>query len=146
MKPVAQLVDSPENGDCFRACVASILELDPHALPNVGDPAVRGGRYFISVMNEALAPWNMQLMYTANEQCYWEMPVFIWSIRSPKYEGKTHAVVVTCDFKREKPWQVAWDPSPYRDEPGREAFYAKPVAAYFFVVVDPRALVQREAQ
>lgn len=28
MRPVAQLIDSAENGDCFRACVASILEVD----------------------------------------------------------------------------------------------------------------------
>ena len=52
VKPVAQLIDSGEDGDCFRACVASILELDPLDLPNVGDPAVAKGRYHVAVMNE----------------------------------------------------------------------------------------------
>jgi hypothetical protein len=139
VKPVPQLVDSGENGDCFRACVASILELDPNDLPNVGDPAVANGRYHVTVMNEALAKWHLAL-FLINKHTHWtETPYYIWSIRSPKYEGKTHAVVVAYDEKRDgMGWYVAWDPSPWRDEPGREKFYAKPLAAYLFLALDPR--------
>ena len=38
MKPVDQLflVDRDGRGDCLRACEASILELDPHDVPDVG--------------------------------------------------------------------------------------------------------------
>jgi hypothetical protein len=144
MKPVAQLVDNPETGDCFRACVASILELDPLTLPNIHDPEFKD-RYWLGVLNEKLAPFNLALMYTAKEQCYWEIPYFIWSIRSPTYEGKTHAVVVNYDEKREgSAWKIAWDPSPHRDEPGREPFYAKPLAAYFFIAVNPKRVMRFE--
>lgn len=141
MKPTPQLIDSPVNGDCFRACVASILEVDPATLPNISDPRYKD-RYWLGVMNEALASRNLALMYTTNEQCYWELPYFIWSIRSPTYEGKTHAVVVNYDPSRPgtDSWRVVWDPSPHRDEPGRDEFYNKPLAAYFFVVLDPRRI------
>ena len=144
MKPVAQIIDSPETGDCFRACVASILEVDPHEVPNISDPAYKG-RYWLGVMNEYLAPRNLALMYTANEQCFWELPWFIWSVRSPKYEGKTHAVVVSTTKgpgHNVHGWRIAWDPSPWRDhEPEKRAeCYDKPLAAYFFVALDPRAV------
>lgn len=144
MVPVPQLIDSPDTGDCFRACVASILEVDPLTLPNINDPAYKD-RYWRDVMNEALAPHNLAIQSTTNKQCYWEHPYFIWSIRSPKYEGQSHAVVVAYDPKRGgmSAWYVAWDPSPWRDEPGREPFYADPHSAHFFTVVDPRKLVVR---
>ena len=34
MKPVKQLICNNENGDCFRACVASILERPVESVPN----------------------------------------------------------------------------------------------------------------
>lgn len=142
MIPVPQLVDSPVNGDCLRACVASILEVDPLTLPNVGDKAVTGDRHWLNAMNDALAPRNLALFQTSNGQAFWEFPYFVWSIVSPKYEGVTHSVVVSYDTNRRDGilggWKVEWDPSPYRDEPGRDVFYAKPIGAIFFVVVDPR--------
>ena len=143
MRPVPQLIDSGENGDCFRACVASILELDPNELPNVGDPEVAKGRHHVAVMNEALAQWNLAI-FLINEHTHWtEVPFYIWSIRSPRYEGKTHAVVVSYDAARPgmDSWKVVWDPSPHRDEPGRDAFYAKPLASYLFLALDPRVNV-----
>lgn len=146
MIQVAQLIDSPENGDCFRACVASILELDPRTLPNVSDPQYKD-RFWLGVMNDALASRNLKIFGTSNKQCFWELPYFIWSVPSPVYEGKFHAVVVSYDTEGPghrvlKHWRIAWDPSPWRDhEPEQRATcYNEPEAAYFFVPLDPRAV------
>lgn len=148
MKPVAQLIDSAENGDCFRACVASILEVDPLTLPNISDPEYKD-RYWLGVMNDAIAKYGLAIMYTANGQCYWELPYFIWSVRSPRYEGKTHAVVVSTEEGEGHTvlggWRIAWDPSPWRDhEPDKRAeCYDAPLAAYFFVATNPAAMLAR---
>lgn len=141
MRPVAQLIDSAVSGDCFRACVASILEIDPLTLPNISDKAEIGDRDWMRVMNGAIAKYNLALVIPSNGTHFTEMPFYISAIQSPRYEGSTHAVVVGYDEKRDgmSSWYVAWDPSPWRDhEPERRAeFYAKPLHAYIFVSVDP---------
>lgn len=120
------------------------MEVDPLLLPNIGDPEVTKGRYQVGVMNEALARWNLVIVIPAQGTHFHEIGYYIWSIRSPRYEGKTHAVVVGYDGAREgmSAWHVAWDPSPWRDEPGREAFH-KPLNAYVFLALDPSRQVPR---
>lgn len=149
VKPVPQLVDSADNGDCFRACVASILEVDPLELPNISDPEYKD-RYWVGVMNEALAKHGLAIHYTLGGAAFHEIPIFIWSVPSPRYEGKMHAVVVRHLEEHDESavlgwWKVAWDPSPWRDTDvdHRRECYAKPIAAYFFVASDPAAWVHR---
>lgn len=146
MIPVAQLIDSPDNGDCFRACVASILEVDPLTLPNISEAEYKD-RYWLDVMNDAIAKFGLAIMYTSSGQCFWDLPYFIWSVQSPRFEGKTHAVVASCEEgpgHKVHGWRIAWDPSPWRDyEPEKRAeCYDKPLAAYFFVATDPSAMVR----
>lgn len=45
MKPVMQLVVDKGKGDCWRCCIASILELPAEAVPNfVGDAQPKFGQ------------------------------------------------------------------------------------------------------
>lgn len=55
----------PDHGDCFRACVASILELDPTTLPNFADAwpdswiAWAGDRYELVEYAEPPHGWSI---------------------------------------------------------------------------------------
>jgi hypothetical protein len=102
VKPVQQKVLGPPGGDCLRACVASILELDIDELPNFhGDGwwdrwvawGEARGLDFCCYAPEDLPP----------EAEYW-----IAGPDSPRIPDVKHAVVVNGG-------EIVWDPHPDAD-------------------------------
>lgn len=103
MRPVEQTIPSPPHGDCFRACIASILEVGIDDLPNpISDDwakewgehlETRGLSLVEIVLTERGCWWHI-----ANEQ-YW-----IASVPSLNYPDKFHSVVM-------RGGELAHDPS-----------------------------------
>lgn len=85
------------NGDCFRACVASILELpNDDRLPNVHDG------YWILKWNEFLSQFGISVEFDATR--IWREGYWIASVTSKNLAGSSHAIVM-------KDTDVAFDPS-----------------------------------
>lgn len=107
MKPVEQLLtgggfEAPpeERGDCFRACVASILELDPRELPNPHD-SEHWGKAWIA----ALAEYGVEPVFLTEGFQGTPFPGYwIASIPSPSIDGDHCVVMRGLDF--------AYDPMP----------------------------------
>lgn len=98
MTPAKQRVFGNGNGDCFRACMASMLEL-PNCddLPNLDHP---GGWLFVWI--QILATFGMRL--GMDDKAIWREGYWIASVPSLNLEGKSHAIVMhDCN--------VAFDPS-----------------------------------
>jgi len=133
MIPVEQTVLMPPGGNCFQACMASILELPLDAVPDFmpfDDWTVR--------WNTWLRPMNLAIMHCTLPQDPEEVQTFrqmcmpgytIPSADSPRGDWM-HAVVA---FDGE----VVWDPHPRRDM-GLGAWRE---ITYLFVI-DPRAHIQ----
>jgi hypothetical protein len=88
MKYIKQSILDPENGDCFRACVCSILELDPATVPNFCSYSVDQwwGRFI---------DWAKSSGYALYWGTYPPMHVeyYIVSGKSPRYPNRLHSVV-----------------------------------------------------
>jgi hypothetical protein len=99
---VQQKILGPQKGDCFRACVASILEMDIDDLPNY-----HGYNW-----------WNRWIAWGTKHglvfECYYpdevppEAEYVIAGPKSPRIPDITHAVVV-------KNGKIVWDPHPEYD-------------------------------
>jgi hypothetical protein len=101
VRPVKQLIpgggfESPpdQRGDCFRACVASILEVDPRELPNP-----HGAEHWGDAWDRALGPFGLWVVWLGKHwwptgeraqqfEGYW-----IAAVPSPRIEGN-HCVVM----------------------------------------------------
>ena len=100
---VAQEVHSDKDGDCFRACLASITELPD--VPNW----VEHEMWFTDLLGWLRERgWEMFTRPPDRPPTGYSIGV-IWS---PTFKGARHAVVAENG-------DLAWDPSPLRDEPGR---------------------------
>lgn len=123
-------------GDCMRACVASVLHIDPDALPN---PHGEGfGDWGIEWM-KALAPYGVQPVWVGDMDAWWDLGFpgyWLATVQTTKEEGgDAHCVVMLCD-------QMIHDPmpgSPLVDRDIREDI----LSACFFLPVDPSKAVVR---
>jgi hypothetical protein len=81
-----QLIVDEGKGDCFRACVTSLLGIpnDPE-LPNVDDPA-----WFFK-WQKFLGPLGLEINYT--DAC-WRNGYWIASVKSKNFATCTHAIVM----------------------------------------------------
>ena len=96
MIPQAQKVIDKSKGDCFRACMASFLEL-----PN--DERLPDGYESVTPWNEWLAKFGMTLGW--DRAAIWRQSYWIASVKSKNYnDGTTHAIIMNGI-------QVAFDPS-----------------------------------
>jgi len=93
MIPVYQTIFTAETGDCYRACVASILEVPIETLPNFMED---GSNHF----NEKLETWSealgiIILDVIPNEETLELFRDVYWlaSGPSPRFENTDHAVV-----------------------------------------------------
>lgn len=77
-----------ERGDCFRACVASILELDAEALPNPHDQ-----QHWGEAWNRELAKIGIRPLWLEEWQGNWFPGYWIACIPSRNIEGN-HCVVM----------------------------------------------------
>jgi hypothetical protein len=121
MIPIDQTIYGPE-GNCFQACIASILEV-----PLDDVPECLGGRY-----DQRLLDWlhskglGLVLKPTAGG---WLTGYCILTAKSPRTEGN-HAVVI-------KDGEVVHDPHPERDMGIGEWKYL-----WAFYLLDPAVLVK----
>jgi hypothetical protein len=134
MKPVEQTVLMPPGGNCFAACMASILELPLDAVPHFEEDD------WVIRWNEWLRPRNLAIMVCTlpedenlqrryRETC---MPGFtIPGADSPR--GPWQHAVVAFDG------ELVWDPHPQR-EMGVGTWRD---VAYFYVI-DPSKLIGNE--
>jgi hypothetical protein len=87
---VTQTITTPGNGNCFAACVASILECDLDRLPNP-----HGDNWF-GQWHEFLKPHGLRMLGKNNSLYYWES-YWIGLVDSLNNEGRGHAVVMLDD-------------------------------------------------
>lgn len=103
MKPVFQTIVHPEHGNCWAACLASILECPLECIPNFmadGESYFRlreqewlrsQGLYVVRVFH----PWDgCSKGLSCDIRSLMDMP-FIASVPSQKFEGVSHAVIAT---------------------------------------------------
>ena len=100
MRRNRQLIVSSTNGDCFRSCMTSILDIpnDP-ALPDGGAPA-----WFLRWWN-FLDKFGLSLRYEL--QACWGTGYWIASVPSLNFDGVTHAIVM-------RGHEIEFDPSTAR--------------------------------
>lgn len=102
MIKVEQQVIDRDAGDCFVACVASILELPLSAVPSIHtEPAWDAHCRWLNSANLAL----VQITHHPGDIAGYA----IRSIRSYTFEERSHAVVTHNGM-------VVWDPSPNRKD------------------------------
>lgn len=89
MKPVTQTIFNAERGDCFAACLASILELELDEVPNFH------GENWLFRYNRWLKPFNLVLYDVTFPKGTNQHPVgySILAGTSPRYAPALHAVV-----------------------------------------------------
>ncbi len=126
MKPVMQKLISKVDGDCFGACIASILELEEW--PNFHTDT----RSWLEYWNDWLEPLGLEVVYAqhiAPPRGY-----AIMSIKSVNIAGATHAVVWHGSTGNGK---VVHDPSPLKHPDDYE-----PVGWYILATLNPRHLAE----
>ncbi len=105
MKPVEQSILKPPDGDCFAACMASLLELPLEAVPNFTSPD------WYQHWQEWLEPFNLTLLtFTIPDGgCAW-LPSGYALLCAESPRGPWDHSVVCLDGK------VVWDPNPQREQ------------------------------
>lgn len=97
MKPVKQKICSKEIGDCFRACIASILEVEnDDNLPNNHE------RGWAAYWMKFFRGIGLRLNYDRDK--IWREGYWIASVPSKNFSDVYHAIVMCGD-------KVAFDPS-----------------------------------
>lgn len=124
MTPFLQTILAPPHGDCHRACVASILELDPSVVPNfVGEAQDPGHEDWLARMNAWTRQFGLGVVWVEVEDPSWRSPGYYVGSFETDRETR-HCVVMKDDA-------VVWDPSP------RPSQLKKFVGATLFVTLDP---------
>ena len=125
MKKNRQLVVDKEKGDCFRACLTSILEIpNDKKLPNCDDAS------WLTKWMQLLYPYGLSLAFEA--KACWRSGYWIASVKSKNYKDTTHAVVM---FQS----KVAFDPSTKKKYKIGESLLGKEVVSggYYLEVLNP---------
>ena len=102
MRPVEQTILAPPEGNCFAACVASILEVGIDDVPNYVD-----GLWFHRWQNW-LARQHGLVLFSQESNLLRPPPPgrhVIVGVESPRFAGKMHAVVGLDGA-------IVWDPHP----------------------------------
>lgn len=124
MKPKIQKITDGKTGDCFGACVASILELSewPNFCRKEKGP-------WIDQWNDFLKPRNLELVYVPGGH---PPPngYAIMSVKSVNLSGFQHSVVWKGDGRGGG--KIVHDPSPLKKVEDCE-----PIGWFCFAVLDP---------
>jgi hypothetical protein len=132
MKPVSQTIIDSEKGDCFRACLASLLELPIEQVPNNHETK----QVQFDFYNDWLRPFNLQLAFIR----FGAMPLpqghFILVVKSACFKNCTHTVIAkeneeTCVA------EIVWNPNP-KDSRGNNIPADEWSYFYVLAVIDPK--------
>lgn len=105
MIPVEQTRTEKGKGNCWPACIASILECPLENVPDPADDETYGG--YLRRVNEWLAPQGLRLRQFSFYRTDDKPPGYaILGADSPR--GGSHAVVILDG-------EIVWDPHPQRE-------------------------------
>lgn len=117
MKPVFQQIIDQQRGDCIRACVATLLNLEPEDVPNFAEAP--SGYSWIECANHWLAERGLALFQTTwleDRYASWfalNDVYCIFSVPSQLFPEVSHAVVGRIlNGDRGIQWEVVHDPNP----------------------------------
>lgn len=88
MKKYNQKVFSSKTGDCFRACMATVLQLPSDVLPNDHSP------YWFFHWRKYLNQFGLEIHYDNAKGAIWQSNYWIASVKSLNFEKTTHAIVM----------------------------------------------------
>lgn len=88
MKKYNQKVFSNEIGDCFRACMATVLQLPPEVLPNDHTP------YWHFIWEVFLRQFGISITSSNANGPIWQEGLWIASVKSKNFENGSHAIVM----------------------------------------------------
>lgn len=84
-----QRISDPGIGDCFRACMATLLDLPPEVLPNDFSPSWHGNwQHYLRQFGLALSPSGRP------DGPIWLSEPWIATVQSLNYPGVLHAILV----------------------------------------------------
>jgi hypothetical protein len=161
MKRVAQLImagkDQSPRGDCFKACIASVLERPLEEVPHFVDLESELGYYHVDLANAWLRKqgypfellyhnynhgWDQPIQYYVRRKSQWrkhgfERPGYwLMSVKSKNFKGSDHVVVARGDA-------IVWDPSPNFGKPEYDRRpYVFDGWAYTFHVANPQNVLR----
>lgn len=98
-KKYRQLISDPVIGDCFRACMATLLQLPPEILPNDHSP------HWWFTWRDFLSQFGLELTTGGSKDAIWCSTPWIASVPSLNYETEYHAILMHMGGK------VLHDPS-----------------------------------
>lgn len=130
MKKNRQLVADSVKGDCFRACVTSVLGIpNSPKLPNCDDPE------WSLKWDRLLGRFGIALSYS--QKACWRRGYWIASVKSKNFKEVTHAIVMNGIY-------VAWDPSTKVRYKAGESLLGKDVVlgGHYLEVTDPSKLAK----
>lgn len=126
MKPQKQKIVNDKYGDCFAACIASILELPIEVVPNDHGP----GSHF--TRTSFLRQFGLGIECHNPQGPIWKTHPWIASVKSLNYEGGTHAIIM------HEGGRVLFDPSTKKCYKKGQLLLGKDivVAGWDFVITD----------
>lgn len=89
-------------GNCFRSCLASILEINIEEIPSFETIMFNGGQW-LPILNTWASAHGLKIKYTRKQPC----GICVATGKSPRFNNLLHAVV----WKR---GQILHDPHPAR--------------------------------
>lgn len=89
MKPVNQTIYGTPCGNCFAACVASILELELEEVPNF----VAAEKNWFDVLNAFMASFRLYPLFLQGKSAFTPLGNYIVSGKSPRDPKILHSVV-----------------------------------------------------
>lgn len=129
MKKQKQRIVSHGKGDCFAACMATLLELPIEVLPNDHSD------YHFVVWSTFLGQFGLELTYHGEKGPIWHDFPWIASVPSINFENTSHVIIVDRD-------KVLFDPSTKKIYKKGTKLLGKKIVTggYTLVVSDPSKL------
>lgn len=101
MKEIKQRIVNGNIGDCFAACMATLLELPIEVLPNDHSPA------WFAVWDSFLSQFGLDLSYKGSKEAIWQSYPWIASVKSRNFKNGNHAIIMEGG-------KVLFDPSTHK--------------------------------
>lgn len=123
MKPQKQRVVDSKIGDCFPACMASLLELPLEVMPNDHSDAWYG------IWHLWLDQFGLSIQTESSKGAIWQDHPWIAGVQSKNYKGGSHAILM------HKGGIVLFDPSTKQRYKTGESLLGKDVVTHGYRIV-----------